>query len=955
LPISPTPYRATPTATPTATATATATPTATPTPTPTPNRANGRRGYAETVSSLIARRPNPDELLVRVRDAEERATRGRLTIFFGAAPGVGKTYTMLEAARIELTDQKRDVVVGIVETHGRYDTGALLIGLELLPKRRVEHRAMVIEEFDLDAALARHPDLILIDELAHTNAPGSRHVKRWQDVEELLSAGIDVFATLNAQHLESLNDVVAQITGVIVRETVPDSVFDKAQEVRAIDLPVAELLDRMREGKVYVPHQAQKAIENFFKEGNLIALRELALRRTAERVDAQMRGYKAAHGIDETWHTGERVLVCVSPSPNSAQLLRAASRMASSVHAELLALYVETPAALRLRASDRARLAAHMRLAEHLGGEAVTIRGEKAAEETVRFARKRNVTKIVVGKPTHPRWRDILSTPFLDEVVRSSGEVDIVVISGSQAIAGRPGAVEERQPPRKASLAGYIAAFGAVVVSTLVAGLVFDRTELTDVVMIYLLGIVAVSMRFGYGPALAAAVASVVTFDFFFIPPLYSFAVSDFRHLVTFAVLFLVAGILSHLTQRIRGQADSARNRERRTASLYGISRELAVAQTLDALLAAASRHVHDVFDGGVAVLLPSEGDSVSLAHSDPGLFGHDENELGLAQWVWNNERPAGAGTDTLSSGRVLFVPLKGARGRVGVMAIVPNGDPTRLMDPEERQFLETFTGIIGSAIERAQLAEEARQARLRIETEKLRNSLLSSVSHDLRTPLTVVTGAAAALLDASAPKDAQQRRDLLETIHEEGERLNRLVRNLLDMTRLEAGALRVNKEWQPIEEVIGSALNRTEDRLLGRTVNTRVPADLPLVPLDAVLIEQVLINLIENATKYASTDTPIDVAAAAGDGVMEVEVADQGPGVPSKDRERVFEKFYRAREAGGGVGLGLTICRGIVSAHGGRIWVEPRAGGGASFRFTLPLAHSTADGEDVTQPEPTS
>jgi two-component system, OmpR family, sensor histidine kinase KdpD len=952
------------------------------------------------MSDVIDRRPDPDELLQRVREEEQKASRGKLTIFFGAAPGVGKTYTMLEAARIELTDQTRDVVVGIVETHGRYDTGALLIGLELLPRRKTEHRGIVIEEFDLEAALARRPDIILIDELAHTNAPGSRHVKRWQDVEDLLQAGINVFTTLNVQHLESLNDVVAQITGVVVRETVPDSVFDKANEVRVVDLPVDQLLDRLREGKVYLPHQAQRAIQNFFKEGNLIALRELALRRTAERVDAQMRGYKAAHGIDKTWHAGERVLVCISPSPYSARLLRAARRMATSIHAELLALYVETPAALRLRAADRERVAAHMRLAEQLGGEAVTIRGDSAAEETVRFARKRNVTKIVVGKPTHPRWRDILKQPFLDQVVRRSGEIDVYVISGLETAIAKQAAPEGAKAPRRPALSGYLAALAAVTVATLV-GLAFGRSQLTDVVMIFLLGIVVASMRFGYGPALVAAVASVVSFDFFFVPPYYSFVVTDLRHIVTFVVMFLVAGILSHLTKRIRDQADSARDRERRTASLYAISRELAVAQTFDALLTAGARHVRDVFDGAVAVLLPTDGDALSVAYADPGAFDGtsaapaaawskpdgtsaapaaawskpdptsaapaaagsqlhgtsamdgagskiEAKELGLAEWVWTHQRLAGAGTDTLPSGRVLFVPLKGARGRVGVLALVPKGDPNRLQDPEERQLLETFAGIIGSAVERAQLAEEARRARVRAETEQLRNSLLSSVSHDLRTPLAVVTGAASTLLDKSAPKDPGEQRELLETIHEEGLRLNRLVRNLLDMTRLDAGALRVNKELQPIEEVIGAALNRNEDRLKGRTVNTHVPTDLPLVPLDAVLIEQVLINLLENATKYTPPGTPIDVVAYARDKAIEVEVADRGPGVPREQAERVFEKFYRAREEGGGVGLGLTICRGIINAHGGRIWVAPRPEGGASFRFTLPL-----DDPGATQPAP--
>ncbi|MDP9151526.1 MAG: universal stress protein, partial [Myxococcota bacterium] len=456
---------------------------------------------------MAQRRPDPDELLARVRDDEEQSARGKLTIFFGAAPGVGKTYTMLEASRLERGDQLRDVVVGIVETHGRYDTASVLMGLELLPRRLVTHRGITLEEFDLDAALKRRPQLLLVDELAHTNAPGSRHPKRWQDIEELLFAGIDVFTTLNVQHLESLNDVIAEITGVVVRETVPDAVFDRAYEVRVVDLPVQELLDRLAEGKVYVPHQAERAVENFFKEGNLIALRELALRRTAERVEAKMRGYKAAHGIEESWHTGERVLVCVSASPSSARLVRAARRMATSLHAELVALYVETPASIRMTAAARERLAENMRLVEALGGEPVTLRAEDAARETVRYARKRNVTKIVVGKPTHPRWRDIVRPPFLDDLVRQSREIDVYVISGMQGERSPLPATEERVPePGGAS--GYAAGLAVVITSTLVAWFGFGRAQLTDVVMILLLGVVVVAMRFGYGPSLLAAVLS---------------------------------------------------------------------------------------------------------------------------------------------------------------------------------------------------------------------------------------------------------------------------------------------------------------------------------------------------------------------------------------------------------------------------------------------------------------
>ncbi len=892
---------------------------------------------------MTEKRPDPDELLARVREEEAKAARGRLTIFFGAAPGVGKTYTMLEAARLEAEDQKRDVVIGIAETHGRYDTGSLLIGLELLPRRLVDHRGIKIEEFDLDAALRRRPQLILVDELAHSNAAGSRHLKRWQDVEELLDAGIDVFTSLNVQHLESLNDVVAQITGVVVRETVPDAVFDKAYEVRVVDLPVDQLLERLQEGKVYVADQAAaRALGNFFKEGNLIALRELALRRTAERVEAKMRGYKAAHGIEETWHTGERVLVCVSASPHSPLLVRAARRMATSLHAELIGCYVETPASIRMSAADRERLAQNMRLVESLGGDPVTLRAEDGAIETVRYARKRNVTKIVVGKPTHPRWRDVLKASFLDNLVRQSREIDVYVISG---LPVAPPSVRAAVPGRRTPYGdpfGYVAGAAAVLTAATAAWFLFGRKQLADVVMVFLLGVVLVSMRFGYGPSLVAAVLSVLAFDFIFIPPYFSFAVTDLSHIVTFGVMFLVAVVISGLTNRIRDQADSARGRERRTASLYAVSRELGAATARPALLQAAARHVQEVFDVKVAVLLPGQGDELEIVQADEGTLAAGDKDLGVADWVWNHQRAAGAGTDTLPLARALFVPLLGSRGRVGVLALFPSPD-SRLDDPDERQLLHTIAGLIGSALERTQLADEARRASLRIETEQLRNALLSSVSHDLRTPLGVVTGATSALLEDDIPKDAAVRRQLLMTVHEEALRLNRLVRNLLDMTRLEAGALKVQKDLQPLEEIVGSSLDRMEDRLRGRNVKTSIPADLPLVPFDAILIEQVLINLLENATKYSPAGSPIDVRAFARENEVEVEVADRGPGVARQDAERVFDKFYRVREGeGGGVGLGLTICRGIVSAHGGRIWVDERTGGGAAFRFTLPLEGSS-------------
>ena len=879
-------------------------------------------------------RPDPDELLRRVTAEEQRARRGTLTIFFGAAPGVGKTYAMLEAARTE-KDLKRDLVVGIVETHGRYDTAALLLGLEVIPRRKYAHRGVTLEELDLDAALTRRPGLLLVDELAHTNAEGARHGKRWQDVEELLDVGIDVYTTLNVQHLESLVDVVAQITGVVVGETVPDSVFDEAHDVRLIDLPPDELLARLSAGQVYVAEQAGRARDGFFRKGNLIALRELALRRTAERVDAQMHVYKQAQGIERAWPVTERLVVCVSPSPASARLVRAARRMATGLRATWLAVYVETPASLRMSSADKERVAHNLRLAEQLGGETVVLGDPDAAEATIRFARTRNVTKILVGKPTHPRWRDLFSSSFLERIVRGSRDIDVYVISGD----GREPAREsvEPQTPRPVERGGLLAALAAVAAATAIGFTLFGRTQLTDVVMTYLLGTVLVSMRYGYRASMVTTVLGVLTFDFLFVPPYLSFAVSDFRHVVTFAIMFVVAFVISRLTQRTRDQAEAARHRELRTARLYAMSRELAATQEQETLVAIAGSHLHDAFAATIAVLLPDEGGALRSVSSGAHALPVEGDDLGVAEWVWAHGKPAGWTTDTLPSSSALFVPLVGSRGRVGVLGVRPTARG-RIADPEQRHVLEAFAAQLASALERARLSAEAQRSHLEIEAERLRSSLLSSVSHDLRTPLGVITGASSSLLTQASSLSVAARDDLLETIHEEAERLNRLVGNLLDMTRVASGALQLAREWHPVEELVGVALARLETRLGARAIELHLAADLPPVAVDAVLVEQVLINLLENALKYTPAASPIAIGAAVEGGAMVIEVADRGPGVAAEERERVFEKFYQVARGGGGAGLGLAICRGVIDAHGGRIWVEAREGGGAAFRFALPL-----------------
>ena len=881
------------------------------------------------------RRPDPETLLAQVREQERRAGRGKLKIFFGASPGVGKTYAMLEEARAKRREGV-DVLVGVVETHGRPETQALLEGLDTLPRRAIEYRGITLHEFDLDAALARRPGLLLVDELAHTNAPGSRHARRSQDVEELLAAGVNVYTTLNVQHLESLNDVVAQITGIQVRETVPDSILDQADELELADLSAEDLLTRLREGKVYVPEQAARAIERFFRKGNLIALRELALRRTAERVDAQMRGYMREHGIRETWPAGERLLVCIGPNPAGARLVRAGKRMATTLKCDWVVLYVEAPGQ-RISASDRDALVQNLQLAEELGAPTVTLSGLNAAEEVLAYARAHNATKLVVGKPTHARWRDRLFGSMLDHLIRGSGDLDVYVITGDvDEPAARRGPLVGRTSP----FAEYGRAALVVVVATLVGFPVLRFLSLTDVAMVFLLGVALVASRYGRGPTIFASFLSIALFDFFFVPPRFTFAVSDVGYLLTFLVMLAIALLISGLTLRIRAQAETARERERRTAALYGMSRDLAATPGRGQLVAAVTRHVQETFGAPAQILLPDDGGRLQSAIGVQPAFGLDEKEQGVAAWVFGRGRPAGAGTDTLPAAQGLYLPLATATGIVGVLGVRP-GDPKRFQDPAVQHLLEAFAGQAAVALERALLAERSEREQVEVEAERLRTSLLSSLSHDLRTPLGAITGALSSLLEDRGTLADATRRDLIQTALEESQRMNRLIGNLLDMIRVESGALQVQKDWQPLEEPVGVALIRLEDRLRDHPVHVRLPPDLPLVPIDGVLIEQVFINLLENAVKYTPSGTPIEIAATAVDGAVRVDVADRGPGLPAGEETRIFEKFYRVpgATATSGVGLGLTIVRGIITAHGGRIWAENRPGGGAMFRFTLPLS----------------
>ena len=885
-------------------------------------------------------RPNPDELLARVKSEEARQKRGRLRIFFGYAAGVGKTYAMLLEARRQKA-AGLDVVVGYCEPHGRAETEALLDGLESLPFKMVEYRGVTVREFDLDAALARNPQLLLVDELAHTNAEGLRHAKRWQDVQELLAAGIDVYTTLNVQHLESLNDVVAQVTGVIVRETLPDNIFEQADEIELVDITPEQLVERLNAGKVYVTPQAQRALKSFFQRANLVALRELSLRRSAERISADVQSERASRSGEKTWPTSEKLLVCVSPSPHSAKLIRSTKRMAASLQAEWIAVSVETPAAARMSGPARERLLNHLHLAEQLGAETVTLSAADPAEEIVRYARSRNVTKIIVGKTDLPRWKALLFGSFLDDLLRRSGEIDVYVIRG----IGEPAKADSKLPHEPgwdwvpyAWATAIVAAAGGVAAMMQLAGLAE-----ANLVAVFLLGVLLTALRFGRWPGIYASIVSVVVFDFFFVPPYLTFAVSDVQYVFTFGVFLLIAITTSALAARVREQSDAARERERRTQALYRLTRQLAGASGSEFLLGMAGKQMAELFGGEVVIYLPDEHHHLQPRLGRETSVAQNPNSQAVAQWVFDHDQIAGSGTDTLPQAAATFVPLTGSQNVIGVLAIHPP-EEARLRSPDQQRLLETCASQIALALERDQITLEAGRIFMEAETERLRSSLLASVSHDLRTPLASIAGAASVLIEASSGQDEATRRELLQSICEESNRLSRLVENLLQMTRIESRGIEVKKQWEVLEEVVGSALRRLESQLRQRTVEIEIPADLPLILMDGLLMEQVLINLLENAARYTPTEAAIKIHARANDKACIVEVSDTGPGLAKGEEERIFEKFYRGirSEQGArgrhGAGLGLAICRAIVQAHGGTIRAENQPRGGARFEITIPL-----------------
>ena len=912
------------------------------------------------------KRPDPDALLAQINEDAIAATRGKLRVYFGASAGVGKTYAMLMAAR-KAKLEAVDVVIGIVETHGRSETAALLEGLELLPLREVQYRGRDLHEFDLDAALQRKPQLLLVDELAHSNLDGSRHPKRWQDIEELLDAGIDVWTALNVQHLESLNDVVGGITQIRVMETVPDHVFDHADEVVLVDIPADELLKRLKAGKVYFAEQAERAARSFFRKGNLMALREIALRRTADRVEDDVQTYRDAESINKVWKTEAGILACIGPTINSEQVVRSSARLANQLSVSWHAVYVETPELQRLPAVEREAILAVLKLAEDLQATSAVLASAAPAEALATYASEHNLSRLVLGTSGRMRgwwaalmpWRGALR--LSEQVGELAPELDRIHVGRPQDHSTRPLAklfaanVQSGDAPGatwSSRWMRYVWTVLACAVTTAVCFPIFSVVELSNVAMVFLLGVVLVAMRFGRAPAALAAVINVLAFDFFFVTPRFSFAVSDIQYLLTFAIMLVIGLITGHLTSGLRFQARIAAHRETRVRTLFNLSRDLSSALQIEQVIAASTEVLSRMFGHDVALVLPDASERLQV----PALrAGQTAIDIDIAQWAFDHDAEAGYGTDTLPASHYRYVLLKAPVRLRGVLAIRP-ANARWLHIPEQRRYIETFASLIAIALERVHFVQVAQSMLVNVESERLRNSLLAALSHDLRTPLTALVGLAESLASAKQGGDETQRQ-LAEDVRTSAQRMHTMVSNLLEMARLQTGEIHLRKDWQSIEEVVGGAIRSLQPALNGRSITVRLPDDLPLIEMDPVLMERVFANLLENACKYTPPDTPIKVTASARPGWITVHVSDRGPGLPVRDAATLFEKFARGatESAKPGVGLGLSICRAIVEAHGGKIRASQGIGGGAVFSFDLPapLVAAASDlSASVVQPD---
>jgi two-component system sensor histidine kinase KdpD len=877
-------------------------------------------------------RPSPDALLIQAA----REGRGRLKVFLGAAPGVGKTWAMLDDAHRKRAEGV-DVVAALIETHGRAETQAKLAGLPQLPRKPVIYRGRALTEMDLDGLLARRPQLALIDELAHTNAEGGRHEKRWQDVDEVLAAGIDVFTTLNIQHIETLNETVARITGVRVRETVPDRVMDMADEIELIDLPPDELVVRLKAGKIYPQEQAARAMSSFFVKGNLTALREIAMRTAADRVDAQMRAHMAANAISGPWPTQERILVCINESPAAREAIRVAKRSADRARAEWIALNVTSTRAESLPEADKDRLAATLRLAERLGAELATLEAERdVAEAILAYATDRNVQRIVIGRPRgRPFWARLTSEDVATELLRRSGPFEITIASEAEDRAAR------RTVPLP-RLAAEPKAWGEAVVATMVASACAWAADqlfpVASLSVIFMTAVVVVASRRGLGPAMAAAVLGFLAYNYFFTEPRFTFLVSRQGEILTLGLFLTASLITGNLAARLRARIEAQSAIADRTNKLYDFSRRVAAAATPDDVVWASVSHVATTLQCEVVLLMPDAGAELRVVGGFPPEDRLELRDQSAAQFAWDKGETAGRGSDTLPTARWFFLPLTTRERKLGVLGIAFSDD--RDLARTDRRLLDALVDQIALALERLRLTEALSANQLAAETERLRTALLSSVSHDLRTPLVTIIGAAGSLAE-TADLPAEARHDLAENIREEGERLDRYVQNLLDMTRLGHGALMPRLVPIDLAEIVGSARQRMHGVLRAHVLKVDLPDTLPLVLADGVLLEQVLVNILDNATKYAPAGTEIVISARATGVTAEMSVADHGPGIPSAEQGRIFDMFYRV-EGGdrqrAGTGLGLAICKGLIEAMGGTIRAETGWPDGSGTRIVVVL-----------------
>lgn len=887
-------------------------------------------------------------MLARIRSEEERSKRGKLKIFLGYVAGVGKTYAMLEAAH-QRTEEGLDVVVGYVETHGRKETEALLQGLEVIPRRETEYRGIKLTEMDLDAVITRHPQIVLVDELAHTNNPGSRHPKRYQDVEEILSAGIDVYSTVNIQHLESLSDVVQQITGVVVREKIPDRLIDEANEIELIDLPTDELLNRLKEGKVYISDQAMRALEKFFREGNLAALRELSLRRAADRVDSQMLSYMQRKAIAGPWPVSERILVCISSHPMGERLIRTGRRLADDLNAEWYVLFVETPHHLHMPIENRIRVQRFLNLAEELGAKVNMVTGDSVAQSVIQFAHEHNVTKIVAGKPIRPPWYEFFRASVIDQIIRNSGTIDVNVVSGITPVAPLPKFKAERV---SIALWKYALSILMVAIVTLFGKMIDQYLDPTNLIMVYLLTVVISAVFLGRGPAIVTSILSVLAFDYFFINPIFSFTVNDTQYVLTFFGLLIVGLIISSSASLLRDQVNAMRNKEYQTQSLFNLSQELTGAISLEQVMKIAVHSTSSILKCQCVIFLPQNGTLTTRLASEDLIL--DDNELAVAEWSYKHCHPAGHGTDTLPAATMRFVPLNSSHGSVGVIGIKLENEKSALTN-EQRMLLEGLANLIAQAVEREHLVSEANQSEMLRNTEKLQSALLNSISHELRTPLSSITGVLTTLGESENSQRSSQKLDtktkieLLDSATDQARQLNRLVENLLSMTRLEAGSVHLNLEACDIQDLIGSVIQQLSSRLREHPLHLEIPDNLPTINCDSILIAQVITNILDNACKYSPPGTPITIGAIVSADSLELFIRDKGPGLPEEELEKIFLKFYRGpgKKTITGTGLGLSICKGIVEAHGGWIKTSRNPDQGLTLRFSLPIQQKQASRDE--------